>query len=283
ILGLVTYLTSCQDWVDEKYVATLSKKYKYNIVGISGPQSVTPYIELRYCKVDEQGENVMVSEMVSSPFLMGGHEVNILCDSVIEIIGHSNNRSKSKATGKYRLILRHQYEETGAEYLRIINHSTDKSIEFFIAGAQEMKTNGSGCNGWGVIDVMPTIYYKHAPVYYLLFPERKYTQNLQGNSFDCSETFYFEGNRCGDLELDQAWSVEEVMALYRAEYNNSLDVMLYIDIHFDDLGRLNKAIDSGNPHVKYKRFYGVIMPGEKLKGGADTPLLATPSLFDDDL
>jgi hypothetical protein len=67
-----------------------------------------------------------------------------------------------------------------------------------------------------VSDVMPTIYYKHAPVYYLLFPERKYMQNLQGNSFDCSETFYFEGNRCGDLKLDQAWSVEEVMALYRS-------------------------------------------------------------------
>jgi hypothetical protein len=146
-----------------------------------------------------------------------------------------------------------------------------------------MKTNGSGCNGLGVFDVMPTIYYKHAPVYYLLFPERKYTQNLQGNSFDCNEVFYFEGNRCGDLEMDQKWSVEEVMALYRAEYNNSSDVMLYIDNHFDDFGRLSKVLHSGNSYAKYKRFYGVIMPGEELKGSVDTPLLATPSLFDDDL
>jgi hypothetical protein len=59
--------------------------------------------------------------------------------------------------------------------------------------------------------------------------------------------------------------------------------MLYIDIHFDDFGRLNKALYSGNSYVKYKQFYGVIMPGEELKGGADMPLLATPSLFDDDL
>ena len=74
-----------------------------------------------------------------------------------------------------------------------------------------------------------------------------------------------------------------MMGLYRAEYNNDPEIELYIDTHFDDLGRLNKALHSGNPYVKYKRFYGVIGPGETLTGGSDIPLLATSSLWGDEL
>lgn len=206
--------------------------------------------------------------------------VNISCDSIIEITGHSHKESKYKTTGNYRILLKHQYGEAEAEYLYIINHSTDKSIEFFVAGSQDMKING---NGWEVIDVMPTVYYRHAPIYYLLFPKKKYTQNLLGSSFDCDDMFYFENSRCGNLELNQAWSVDEVMDLYRVEYRNDPETELYIDTHFDYLGRLNKALHSNTPYIKYKRFYGVIMPGETLIGGNNIPSLATPFLFDDEL
>lgn len=280
-IELGTCISSCQDWTEEKFVATVSKKCNYNLVGISGPYSPEPYIELKYCKDDGHGNNITVSEMVTPPILLGGHGVNVPCDSIIEITGNGNNKSKYKVTGDYQLILQHQYEKPGAEYFRIINHSTDKPIEFFIAGTQKMKTEDSGCNGLGVINVMPTIYYKHAPIYYLLCPENKYTQNLQGDSFDCNDIFYFAGNRCGEFELKKAWTVDEVMALYQSEYNNSPEIQLYIDTHFRGLGRLNKAIHSNNPYIKYKRFYGVIMPGEELKGNSELPLLATPSLFDD--
>lgn len=281
LLGLCTGLISCQDWTDEKLIATLTKKCDYNLIGISGPYSTEPYVEVEYCKDDGRGNNIIVSEMVTPPVLLGGHKINVLCDSIIEIVGHGNNESKYKTTGNYRLVLKHQYGKNESEYFRIINHSLDKSIEYFIAGTQQMQTDNNGCNGLNVIDVMPTIYYKRAPIYYLLCPEKKYTQNLQGSSFDCNDIFYFTGDRCGDLEVKQAWTVDEVMALYRAEFNNSPEIKLYIDTHFSSLGRLSNAIRSNNPYVKFKHFYGVIMPNEELKGNSDLPLLATPSLFDD--
>lgn len=283
IMMICLSLVSCQNWTDEKLVATVSKTCKYNIIGITGPESTEPYVEVRYCKDDGHGNNVIVKEMLCPPILFGGHPVNISCDSIIEITGHGHKDSKYKATGNYKILLKHQYGEGEAEYLHIINHSIDKSIEFFVAGSQDMKIKGNGCNGWGVIDIMPTVYYRHAPIYYLLFPQKKYAQNLLGSSLDCNDVFNFEGNRCGDLELNQGWSVDEVMGLYRAEYNNDPEIELYIDTHFDDLGRLNKALHSGNPYVKYKRFYGVIGPGETLTGGSDIPLLATSSLWGDEL
>ncbi|MDR3119685.1 MAG: hypothetical protein LBU44_09800, partial [Mediterranea sp.] len=78
------------------------------------------------------------------------------------------------------MIVHHAYEETDGEYLRIINHSVDKTIEFFIAGSRGMETRYKGCSGFPLIKTMPAVYYRHAPVYYLLFPDRKYTQNVQG-------------------------------------------------------------------------------------------------------
>lgn len=66
--SLVNGLVSCQDWVDEKLMATVSKTYKYNIIGIAGPESTEPYIELRYCKDDGHGNNMIVKEMLSRLF-----------------------------------------------------------------------------------------------------------------------------------------------------------------------------------------------------------------------
>lgn len=268
-------------WTDEKFITTITKECNYNIIGISGPWSEEPYVEIQYYKDDGNGNNVLVSEMTSPPFLFGGHKVNILCDSIIHICGSSNNHSKYKVDG-YELIVKHSYGETDSEYLRIINHSADKTIEYFIAGSREMETSDKdkGCNGLPLIKTMPAVYYKHAPIYYLLFPNKKYTQNVQGNAADCNDVFYFEGNRCGDLILEKPWSVDEVMNLYRSEYRNSPDIRLDIEVYWGDLGRMTQIINSGKPYIQFKRFYGTIMPGEELRGNNSLPLLATPYALD---
>lgn len=280
ILVLLLCLSSCQDWAGGKYVATVTKKCNYNVIGISGPQSEKPYVEIQYNKDDGNGNNVLVSELVSPPFLFGGQKVNILCDSILSIWGHSNNHSKYKVDG-YELVIQHSYGKTSGEYLRIINHSTDKTIEFFIAGSRDMETETEkGYSGFPEIKTMPAVYYRHAPIYYLLYPEKKYTQNVQGYPSNCNDIFHFEGNKCGDLVLDKPWSVDEVMNLYRSEYRKSPDIRLDVEVNWGDLGRMTEIINSGKPYIQYKRFYGTIMPGEELKGDNSLPLLATPYALD---
>jgi hypothetical protein len=278
---LLFCLSSCQHWEDEKFVATVPKKCNYNVIGISGPSSEEPYVEIQYNKDDDNGNNVRVSERVSPPFLFGGQKVNILCDSILYISGTVSYR-KYRING-YELVVHHSYEETDGEYLRIVNHSTDKIVEFFIAGTREMETEGKGCRGIPVIKTMPAVYYKHAPIYYLLFPDKKYKQNVQGNSSDCNDIFYFEGNRCVDLIVERPWSVDEVMNLYRSEYRNSPDIKLDIEVSSDYWGRMTEVVRWMHQYqdMPFKSFYGTILPGEVLRGNISLPLLATQSVLDD--
>lgn len=273
LFSVCTLCYSCEDPVEDKLVETKNMKYKYNIVGIAGEYSDVPYIEIRYTKDNGSAQNIEVKEMVSPPFVFGGHKINIRYDSIVSYMG---NKAVS-----YKLELKHDYGSNGSEYLRIINHSDDKQIEFFIAGTQDMKTYKDGCRGLDAIETIPNVYYKNAPIYYLLFPEKKHTHNLVKHSQDCEDIFYFEGDRCGDFTLISAWNVNDVAKLYKAESKLSKDTILYIDPRYSNAyGRMSKALSSKDPYISGKTFYGIIRPKEELKGNDKIWLLATPWMFD---
>ncbi|GHT52454.1 hypothetical protein AGMMS49982_12730 [Bacteroidia bacterium] len=270
---LLTHIISCcEEPVDVMSVAAKSKGYKTNIVGIAGQASTEPYIEIIYSVANGTEGNITKSVMVSPPYIFENNSVNIVYDSLTYVMG---NRFLY-----YQLMLKHDYGEGGAEYFRIINHSVDKPIEFFFAGTQDVVTEPSG----GIMELvvfLPGVYYKKAPIYYLLFPEKKYKHNLSWGS-DMKDIFYFEGNRCGDIELTSAWSVEDVMKLYRAEYRHSPDTILYVDTRAAlDGSRMTEPPKYSDHRLKDKIFYGIIRPGEELKGNPSIGLLATPWIFDD--
>jgi hypothetical protein len=282
ILLMCLSLASCMDWYDERQVGTAEKQSKYNLIGISGPASSTPYIEIQYTADDGSGHNVTVSKMVSPPFLFGDHEVNIACDSVIGVQGSSNDKSKYKVI-RYLMKLHHEYAQGGAEYLRIINHSTDKTIEWFVAGTQNMVTKGK-CGEQECLHSAPLVCYHDAPIYYLLCPERKYTRDVayDGVRKDGStgiNVFYFSGDRCGRLELTKAWTVDEVMALYRAEYGAASDTTLQLYLNATS-ERLTEASRYNRPD---RKFYGTIGPNETFSGNEQVPLLAVPDIFYDEI
>jgi len=101
--------------------------------------------------------------MVSPPFVFGGHLVNIRYDS---IVGYMGDNAIS-----YRLKLLRDHDVNGSEYLRIINHSEDRTIEYFIAGSQDVQVHKGEC-GLDFAGVVPNVCYQKAPIYYLLFPEK---------------------------------------------------------------------------------------------------------------
>jgi len=278
LISLICLTAATCSPFEDKVIATKSMKMKYNIVGIVGETSDAPYIEVQYVKDDGYGQNVTERKMVSPPFVFGGHLVNVRYDS---IVGYYGNRAES-----YNLELRNDYNVNGADYLRIINHSEDKTIEYFMAGTQDVRTRGE-CNGLGFRDVVPSVCYRKAPIYYLLFPEEKYTENLSESDHNCDEILYFEGDRCGDLKLTTAWDVNDVAKLYRAEFNKSKDTALYLlheNTYFNG-DRLSKLLERNSsnprtyPYMKGKSLYGTVAPKNKLEGNEDIWLIATPVMF----
>jgi hypothetical protein len=243
-----------------------TKPYKTNLVGIAGPPSSEPYVEIIYSADDGQGQgkNKTESLMVSPPYIFENSRVNVTYDSTVY--------GRKKHDEYYALTLKRSYEEGGADYFRIVNHSTDKTVEFFLAGAQDVATSEE--NGKIYAEVLPSVLYRYAPIYYLLYPDKKYHQNVIG----WENVYYFEGSRCGDLALTSAWSVDEVMQLYRAEYRQSADTILYETI---PMAAANiRMTDKSEYKWGYRKFYGAIPPGEEFKGNEAFWMPATPFMFE---
>jgi hypothetical protein len=253
-----------------------SKLYKTNLVGISGAPSPEPYVEIIYSTDDGQGQGTNRTEslMVSPPYVFQNSNVNIIYDSTIY--------TQKKHDVSYRLTLKRSYEEGGADYFRIVNHSTDKTVEFFLAGAQDVKeADSKNENGVAEAKILPSVYYRNAPIYYLLYPDKKHHRNLTIHGV----VFYFEGNRCGDLELTSAWSVDDVMQLYRAEYRRSPDTLLSVDvIEAQSRGRMtSKPVYKHDYRMENGTFYGVIPPEGQFRGDENFWfwLPATPWMFNE--
>jgi len=234
-----------------------------NIIGISGEPSDMPYIEIIHSVVDEArpGYNKTASIMVSPPYIFQNDMVYMKYD-------YTELGSK-RPTSYFKTLLR-DFEEGGAEYLRIINHSPDKQVEIFVSGVPVISHNDRDT-------LIPAIRYRNAPVYFLLYPERKPANNvLLFNGL----LIYFEGDRIGNLIVTEAWSINEIAALYRAEHSYSPEVQLII--YTSSQHRMMDMIDGNIDGRNIGRgavFYDIIEPGEELRGNENIWLLALPWLF----
>ncbi|MDR2070837.1 MAG: hypothetical protein LBP81_05420 [Treponema sp.] len=274
-------------------VETKTSLCKTNLIGIAGEYSEEPYIEIAYSAADESnpGHNKKETIMVSPPYVFQNDRVYIQYDV-------SKGMTNSYFT-TYTETLHRDWEEGGAEYLRIINHSPDKTVEFFFAGGQELPESAAAAayKMWrpsfeSSIGYLPAVHYKMAPVQYLLFPDRRPGYNYQFQ--DDFPTYYFEGNRCGDFIVTKPWTVDEIAALYRAEYNRSNTIILYIDGDYSSVDEETsyRMIDYVQGRVKPHhvihsyldaKFWGTIKPGETLKGDDKIGLLATCFMYTDEI
>ena len=252
LAGVIVSCYAYEETTEESYYKTCHT----NVIGITGPASDKPYVVVKYSTADGKEKNVMHIDTITPPFILEPHNVNVHIDSI------SNNYGDDS----YRLLIQHDYTDKGAECFEIENLSKDKSIEFFVAGSQDMWPSKKEENGMNTIIRMPAVVYRHAPIYYLLFPEKKYTKNLVYND----TIYYFEGNRCGDLTLDKAWTAEEVMALYRAEFVGSKRGQLYYNT-WKKLSEVTETYleeyiskDDTPEHVVSIKYYGVIGPNERV-------------------
>jgi hypothetical protein len=267
------------------FIETRTVLYKTNIIGIAGPSAVEgeEYIEIRYSAADDEnpGLNKTETVLVSPPYIFQNNRVYMQYDFyerrwLGDVIDHE----------EYMI---HNYEEGGAEYLQIINHSADKTVEFFFAGGQDMPGTIEEFDTMPVRTFentfnLPSVRYKKAPVQYLLFPDRKPGYNLV--SFGTPYTF--AESSCGDITVIEPWTVDEVNELYRAEYKRSDGIRLSVnyDNKIDEPRRMIDMVEGAGVSdyensFAGKVFWGSIKPGESLEGSDKIWLLATSRMFRD--
>lgn len=274
--------------------------YRFNEIGILGTVSINPYIEVQYTTDAGNGSNKIVTQWVSPPCLVGGQPVVCNYDSIYQC-----------ADGQVRTILPHvqiNYDMGGAEYMKIINHGSNP-IEYFIAGTQDtvslalsklgVNTSDPTLPAIRTIDIMPFVQYNNTPIYYLLHPDKIPHADLfnihlylppavNNNNFSYTGVYDILTKKsdptwCGNLHITQAWSVEDVMKLYRAEYKQSTDtaLMLCFDYIKDSYDRplADRRISTGyggkiglNIQSNAK-FYGMIQPNDTLQAAATAPLI----------
>ena len=225
-------------WIREKLRETRKILINTNIIGITGEPSDEPYIEIIYSVTDatRPGYNKTASILVSPPYIFQNDQVYMTYDYV--------ELENNAGPFKYFKQLHRNFAEGGAEFLRIINHSTDKKAEFFFSDVPRVFANHT---------YLPEIRYKNIPVYFLIQSERENINN--------------------DLHLPEVWSIEEITALYRAEYSRSDEInLLYGDFRIIDLveGKI-----SGREEYFGNIFFGTLEPGDELRGNEKLWLLAT--------
>jgi hypothetical protein len=254
------FLLSGCVWLADGFRETRTELIGTNIIGIVGEPSTEEYIEIIYSVADEEnpGYNKTVSRMVSPPYIFQNDRVYMTYEYIERI----------DATGPfdYTKELLRDFEEGGAEYLRIINHSLDKQVEFFFVDTY--------INLRDEYPIIPEIRYKNAPVYFLLYPERKPAGNIH---FDNSYVIYFEGDHIGDLTVTEAWSEDNVAALYREEYARANNAELMFTVH--RIIDIAEGMIDGLEYYFGNIFYGIIEPEKELHGNEKTWLLATPGMF----
>ena len=271
-IAVASLLESCYEH-EETIESTYCRKCRTNVIGITGASAELPYIVVKHCIANNKETNAKQIDTIIPPYIIEPHYVNVYIDSV------SNNYGDNS----YTLKIHHDYTEKGAEYLEIENLSDDKTIEFFVAGAQDLyekelykSSPYIGCN-------IPLVTYKYSPIYYLLFPEKKYDKDLSINEGD-HDKIYFNGNCSGDLILDKAWTVNEVMDLYRAEFNGSKDIQLYYSTYeSNEKKRLTDYIAYRlDGETQKLRLYGTVGPKSVAKTEEGIPVLAIDNFFDPD-
>lgn len=303
---LILVLSSCGTKVEFEPISTFQKKYPFNYIGLVGESTESAYVEVFYSEANQDKSNVITHKWIKLPAVIGGHETFVTFDSIVKTVT-GTGQTKIEPVGREAKI---DYSENHSHYMKIINHG-NKPVEFFIIGNHpivnydlnkiyagpfiEKGDNHIAPPTTITTDLLPEVFYKGSPVKYLLYPETKPQTNLYKISKDGVyskdgkeyygysgiDTFFFENNRCGDLIVNKAWSIFEVVNLYRAEYKGSNDTILTIGYcgATDDFqkNRISSGAEKNYSETKNNPikplYYGIIPAGGTIQSSVQIPFI----------
>lgn len=257
-----------------------TKILKHNYILVNSVNNTPAQVEVSYSVfMAGNTENTVKAEILTTPFIIGGEDVQVLYDS----IGY---RLKGKPDGG-QSVLKRGYASKGADFLSIKNLS-NADLEYCVIGNQPLKyypvseidnwsnlSNKNQIDKSKVVKYSPTPIYKSTPVLYLFKPELAPQKEVyvpwafgscDGVSCSISDVqaklISLKTPVFGEVTADSPLSISEIIGLYREEYNAGY--ILYQDYQKFRRGQIssvNQSVISERLKIKH---YGTIPANQTL-------------------
>ncbi|GIM60489.1 hypothetical protein [Capnocytophaga canis] len=275
----VSFQGSCSKVGLEVETSNKSKTLKHNYIVLASVDGSAVEVEVSYSVfVAGNSENIVKTETLTTPFVIGGEDVKVVYDSVVA------------ASDKHFVYneLKRNYTPKGADYLEIKNLS-NVDLEYCVVGNQSLKyyttkyidewinmSNRHLIDKSKVVKYSPTPIYKAVPVLFLLKPELApqidvYIPKAIGrcNGISCSTSGMFaklislKAPILGEMTATAPFSIPQIMGIYRQEYTKGYTLFRDYDRYTTgQISSVNESLISSRYNdVKH---YGVIPSNQTL-------------------
>lgn len=277
VISLNLQMRCTKPKMEEEY-PNKTKTLKHNYIAVNSVDGSPAQVEVSYSVfVAGNTENIVKTEVLTTPFVIGGEEVAVIYDSLT--IGYRPNEKRHLHN-----LLKRNYNPKGADYLSIKNLS-NIDLEYCVVGNQPivyhsvadvklMLSNINEVDITRVVKSIPSPIYKDTPVLYLikskLAPQTDvYTQK---NNPKIAEKIPLKTPYFGQVVAHTPYSVSQIIDLYKQEYNHSN--ILYFS-YYTQYVEKNSA-NNGKNEIKH---YGKISAGQTLTNSGQVWFINTRQGF----
>ncbi|WP_172919942.1 hypothetical protein, partial [Capnocytophaga canis] len=253
-----------------------SKTLKHNYIVLASVDGSAVEVEVSYSVfVAGNSENIVKTETLTTPFIIGGEDVKVVYDSVVA------------ASDKHFVYneLKRNYTPKGADYLEIKNLS-NVDLEYCVVGNQPLKYCTTECvESYGffnanqidktkVLKSCPIPIYKDIPVLYLIKPELAPQTDVyvRKSNPKLAERESFKAPDFGGVVANTPFSASQIIDLYKREY-------IYKEIlYFTHYAQYVEKHSIGGKH-KELEHYGVIPSNQTLSNSGQIWFINTRQGF----
>ncbi|ATA75467.1 hypothetical protein [Capnocytophaga sp. H2931] len=272
----VSFQGSCSKVGLEVETSNKSKTLKHNYIVLASVDGSAVEVEVSYSVfVAGNSENIVKTETLTTPFIIGGEDVKVVYDSVVA------------ASDKHFVYneLKRNYTPKGADYLEIKNLS-NVDLEYCVVGNQPLKYCTTECvESYGffnanqidktkVLKSCPIPIYKDIPVLYLIKPELAPQTDVyvRKSNPKLAERESFKAPDFGGVVANTPFSASQIIDLYKREY-------IYKEIlYFTHYAQYVEKHSIGGKH-KELEHYGVIPSNQTLSNSGQIWFINTRQGF----
>ncbi|WP_392419497.1 hypothetical protein ACF3OE_07275 [Capnocytophaga canis] len=255
-----------------------SKTLKHNYIVLASVDGSAVEVEVSYSVfVAGNSENIVKTETLTTPFVIGGEDVKVVYDSLT----YESHMGKRHLHNE----LKTNYNPKGADYLEIKNLS-NVDLEYCVVGNQPLKYCSTECvdsyvffnanqiDKTKVLKSCPIPIYKDIPVLYLIKPELAPQTDVyvRKSNPKLAERESFKAPDFGGVVANTPFSASQIIDLYKREY-------IYKEIlYFTHYAQYVEKHSIGGKH-KELEHYGVIPSNQTLSNSGQIWFINTRQGF----
>lgn len=244
-------------------ISNKTKILKHNYITVSSIDGSPCEVEVNYSIfIAGNSENIVKTEILTTPFIIGGEEVKVEYDSLT--ISYRPNEKRHLHNE-----LKRSYSPKGADFLSIKNLS-NVDLEYCVVGNQPIKyysiddvklkfSNISEIDITKVIKNSPCPIYKDTPILYLIKPELAPQTEVYIQKFNpkIAEKTPLKTPNFGQIVAHTPYSASQIVDLYKQEYTNGNT--LYFSYYTQYIEK--NSANNGRNKIKH---YGTILANQTL-------------------